>query len=91
MSRPANRNGPLGTLHTIAPDDSFRAVTPSDTVNIANGPARSLYIGTGGTVIAINARGQAITFSNVPDGAVLPILTTRVKATGTTASGIIAL
>lgn len=32
------------------PAYSYAAVTPSDTVAITGGPARSLYVGTGGDV-----------------------------------------
>ncbi len=68
----------------------FLTVTPSDsTVLPAN--VRALYVGTGGTLVVTDQAGTDATFSNVPTGALLPIRATKVKATGTTASTIIAL
>lgn len=75
----------------MVPNDSFRAVTPSDTYPIKGGPARALYVGVTGDVVAINENGVAVTFTAVPAGAVLPIVTARVNATNTTANNIVAL
>jgi len=75
----------------ILPAINFLAVTPSDTVDLLPTGARALYVGTGGDVVAINASGDPITFKNVPSGAFMPIYTTRVNATDTTADDIIAL
>lgn len=80
-----------GALQEMVPNHSFRAVTPSDTVPIKGGPARALYVGGTGDVAAINENGAAVVFAAVPAGAVLPIATTRVNATNTTATNIIAL
>ena len=51
---------------------------------------RSVYVGNGGTVIAIMAEGGTVTFSNVGDGQLLPI---RVRAIGSasTASALVGL
>ena len=75
----------------MVPNNSFRAVTPSDTYPIKEGPARALYVGVTGDVTAVNENGVAVTFSNVPTGAVLPIATSQVNATGTTATNLVAL
>jgi hypothetical protein len=75
----------------IAPTRQFRAVTPHDTNPLAGGPARSLYIGGAGDVVALNEAGQAVTFAAVAAGTVLPIEVAVVKATGTTATNIVAL
>lgn len=75
----------------MVPNDSFRAVTPSDSHAIKGGPARALYVGGTGDVVALNENGVAVTFSAVPAGAVLPIVTARVNATGTTATNLVAL
>lgn len=75
----------------MAPNNAFRAVTPSDTLPIKGGPARSLYVGGTGDVVAINENGVAVTFTAVPAGAVLPVATSRVNATGTTATNLVAL
>lgn len=80
-----------GALQEMVPNSSFRAVTPSDTLSIKNGPARALYIGGAGNVVAINENGAAVTFVGLAAGTVLPITTTRVNATNTTATNIVAL
>ena len=75
----------------MVPNNSFRAVTPSDTYPIKGSPARALYVGVTGDVTALNENGEAVLFSSVPAGAVLPIATARVNATGTTATNLVAL
>lgn len=80
-----------GVLQEMVPNNSFRAVTPSDTVPIKGGPARALYVGGAGDVVAVNENGVAVTFTAVPAGAILPIVTAQVKATSTTATAIVAL
>lgn len=64
------------------------AVTPSDTVN-STAPFRSLYVGVTGN-ISVQMRNGAVVFANVPVG-IHPIQGTRVNATGTTASSLVAL
>lgn len=72
-------------------------VTTSDTVNIPfiGGGDTSwpcvLYIGTGGNIRVMTAGGDDVLFSNVLGGTFLPIQVTRVFATNTTASNIVAL
>ena len=82
-------------------------VTPSNTVNIkdesGNDQIGSLYVGTGGDVVVLpwynGQTNSALTtgvsgakiFKNVPDGAFLPIGCSKVFATGTTATDILAI
>ena len=68
---------------------SWEAVTPSDTENVAIG---QLYIGGGGDV-AVLAEGATSpeTFVNVPDGSFMPLNIVGVYATGTTATDILIL
>jgi len=80
-----------GALQEMVPNATFRAVTPSDTISIKNGPARALYIGGEGNLVAINENGVAVSFAGLAAGTVLPITTTRVNATNTTATNIVAL
>lgn len=71
------------------PAEHAFAVTPSDTA-LARQP-RALYVGTGGTVVCRLWHDSAdVTFSNVPDGTVLPISPKYVRA-ASTASNILAL
>lgn len=66
------------------------AVTPSDSVNLSQ-PARSLYIGGTGAVSVVMYGDEAtVVFPAAPVG-VLPIQVTRVNATGTTATNIVAM
>lgn len=66
-------------------------VTPSDGADLAT-PALALKIETGGTVKLRTPGGGATTRTVVvADGELLPVMATRVLATGTTATGIHAL
>lgn len=89
--RPLDPDSAPGVLREMQPNDTFRAVTPSDTVAIQGGPARALYIGGAGNVVAINENDVAVTFTAVPAGTILPIATKRVNATNTTATALVAL
>jgi hypothetical protein len=64
------------------------AVTPSNSVNLA-APTRSLYVGTTGN-ISVEMLNGTVVFNTVAVG-ILPVQCTRVNATGTTASNIVAL
>ena len=75
------------------------AVTASDTVDIAFGghsPAtRGLYVGSGGD-ISVEMLGSGLTdptvvFVAVVTGTLLPISITRVNATNTTATSLVAI
>lgn len=66
------------------------SVTPHDTNPLATVP-KGLYIGTGGDVVLRGVNGGTdVTFKNVPDGKDLPVRASHVRATGTTASDIVA-
>ena len=69
---------------------SAAAVTPSDGTTITQ--TLGLYVANGGnvTVDMVNV-GTNIEFVGVPNGAILPIQVNKVYATGTTATGIVAL
>ena len=71
-------------------------VTKSDTVDIPNTSERGccLYIGdvSGGADVKVTMEsGNVATFKGVTAGSFLPVLVTRVHATGTTADQILAL
>ena len=67
------------------------AVTPSNSTDLSTS-ARSLYVGTGGDVVLDTVGAEtSVTFANVAAGTVLPVRVARVRATGTTASNIVAL
>ena len=64
-------------------------VTPDNDTDLAH-IAIALYVETGGTVVADTVTGQTRTVE-VADFSILPLGIRRVRATGTTATGIHAL
>lgn len=74
-----------------SPCDSGGAITPHDTNPIAR-VYRAVWVGTGGDIV-LRLRSDAgdITLANVPGGTLLPIRPTHIRATGTTASGLVGL
>jgi hypothetical protein len=80
----------LSTPGSSGPAGNYATVTPSDTVNFAE-TCRGLWVGTGGNVVCVRPNGTAVTFVNVPDGYLLPVIAKRVNTTSTTASNIVAL
>jgi hypothetical protein len=48
-------------------------------------------VGTGGDISVITLGGSTLVLKNIADGSFLPIQVTRVKATSTTATDIVAL
>jgi hypothetical protein len=69
----------------------FVAVTPHDTDDLARGVPLGIYVGGIGTLIVRDSDGTQVSFLGVPAGTVLPIRPTGVHATGTSATGIVAL
>lgn len=65
------------------------AVTPSDSTNLTN--RGILYVGGAGALSIITAGGQTVTLPAVAAGTILPIQVSRVRVTGTTATGIFVL
>lgn len=66
------------------------AVTPNDAADLPD-VTRALYVGNFGDVTVDMAGGGTLTFLNVDQGVFLPLRVTRVRATGTTATGIVGL
>lgn len=70
------------------------AVIPSDSADLANGATRSLYVGGAGDVTVVmgeDTTATPVTFKAVPVGTLLPIQVSRVRATLTTATNLVAL
>lgn len=55
-------------------------ITASDATTF---PKSTIYVGTGGDVTILDGVGNSVVFTNVSNGAVLPVLCTAVMATGT--------
>lgn len=66
------------------------AVTPNDTTVFA-GPTRGIYVGGAGNLTVDMADGGSVTFVGVLAGSLLPIQVTKVYASGTSATSIVAL
>lgn len=73
-----------------SPCEGLLTVTPDDGADLAQ-VSRALYIGGAGDVAVTLKDGSTGTFSSAPAGMILPIRATRVLATGTTATNIIAM
>lgn len=75
----------------VGPAAAGFTVTPSDTGDLPNGPCRSIYVGVTGDVTMVPSKsGQSVLFKAVPVG-ILPVQCSRIYATGTTATNIVAL
>jgi hypothetical protein len=67
------------------------AITTSDSTIFVQ-PTRALYVGAAGNITVDMADGgTSVLFVAVQGGTILPIQVTRVYATGTTATSIVAL
>lgn len=71
------------------PARNAAAVTPNDSTDLAN-TSRALSIGAAGT-IAVDMVGIGDNVSLTVEAGILPLCVTRVRSTGTTATGIVAL
>jgi hypothetical protein len=72
-----------------SPGQGSRPVTPSNTADL-DPPAMSLYVVGAGDVCFVGADGVEATWP-VPANFVIPLAISRVKSTGTTATGIHAI
>ena len=74
-----------------APATGCAAVTPSDSTPLAGGVTRFLWIGGAGNISLIFADSTTAVLNGATAGSLLPCRVTQVKATGTTATNIVAL
>ena len=66
-------------------------VTPDDDNDLTRVATRALYIGGDGNISVVMSGGGTVAFSGLPAGTILPVRVDRVRSTGTTATGIVAL
>ena len=78
------------SAHGSDPAYYAAGITASDSVDLAN-PVRAIYVGGAGSVVITTVAGTDVTFSGLPAGMILPVRAKRVKATGTTATGLVGL
>lgn len=70
------------------PAYKLTAVTPNDSTVLTG--VRALWVGGAGTISIIACNDTAAVSLTVPAGTLLPIFAKTVRATGTTATGIVA-
>lgn len=80
----------MANIMATEPARDAAAVTPSDSAQISR-VARALYVGGSGDVKLVTEEGNAVTFQDIVAGSILPVKATKVFATGTTATNIVAL
>ena len=73
----------------LSPASQAAAVTPNDTTDLAIA-AKRLWIGGAGNVKLNTVGGSTVTYTAVPAGTYLNVRVSRVYATGTTATNIVA-
>lgn len=67
------------------------SVTPNDTTNLSGGATKGIYIGGTGNISVTMADGTDVVFTALSSGMIHPISVLKVKATGTTATNIVAV
>lgn len=72
------------------PVDHAAAITPHNTNDLSS-VTNGIYVGSSGDIAVLMSDGAAVTFVAAVAGSVLPIRVKRVKATGTTATNLVAL
>lgn len=73
-----------------SPAASLVDVIPNDSTDLVTIPTRGVYIGGGGNIAVVTQHGETITLIGVVAGAIYPFQINRIKATGTTATNIVA-
>jgi hypothetical protein len=73
-----------------SPVTGGEAVTPSDVTDLTK-TSRCLWVARGGNISVIMKDGMTLTWEDVPGGSHVFARVSRVRATGTTATGILAL
>jgi hypothetical protein len=84
LATPINQTAGGASFGSAAP------VTPADSTPLPTA-AQALFVGGAGNVALTTINNQSVTFTAVPAGTLLPIACTFVKATGTSATSIVAL
>lgn len=78
------------SMGASGPAERAEPITPDDDNDLPF-QTRAIYVGVAGDVSLVPRVGDAVTFTAVPAGTVLPVRADRVRATGTTATNLVAL
>ena len=81
---------PSYTSSNAAPAEGAATITPSDSTNFTV-ICRAVYVGSAGNINGVLRDGSVVTFLNVPSGSILPVGFSRINATNTTATNLLAL
>lgn len=79
-----------GMQDVTGPSGKFFAVTPNDSTDFDFVP-RGVYVGSTGNLVCVDSDGNEVTFVSLAIGVPHPIRPVRIKATGTSVTGIVAL
>lgn len=84
-----------GNVNKIHPAGFFIAVSPSDTANLVDQAlkpitTRGISLAVSGDLAVKDGNGNTVVLKGLAAGIILPIVTNRIMATNTTASGICA-
>lgn len=71
------------------PANDATEITPG--TSVLTDMTRAIYVGTGGAMTVRTRGGNDITFSNIPDGSIIPIRADKIYSAGTDASDIVSL
>lgn len=80
----------FATRQTELDSPAYDAFAITANGSVLDTSTRYLFVGTGGTVVAVMASGGTVTFSGVQNGQVLPIRVTAIES-ASTASGFVGL
>lgn len=72
-----------------SPAEHALVVTPNDLVDLAF-TTRAIVIGAAGSLSVVMVGGETVNFPSVQPG-ILPLRVVRIRATGTSATGLVAL
>lgn len=73
-----------------SPATGAEPVAPSDT-NTLSEVSRMIYVGQTGDLSVEMPSGQIVTLQNIQGGNIIPVRTLKIRQTGTTAIGIVAM
>lgn len=74
----------------VGPAAAIRPISPNDLADLPDGPARSLFVGGAGLVVVEDVSGARAVIDSAAHQ-YHPMQVRRVLATGTTATGLLAL
>lgn len=78
------------TTSLDSPATSGEVIVPNDTTDLPHA-TRGIYIGSTGSLAVVLVSGDELTLNGVQAGTIYPLRIARVRATGTTAAGLVGL